>query len=149
MVGGPKRSILKIERPGGVDHAPATDHPGPGTADGDLAFGVEDGTGLAGVVALGTDGTLHLPQQVVAGVQAKDAVGTHLEEGGVAAGDGFGQDGQDAALGPEEAGGQNVAGGEDAKDAGLLLGGALGRLGGGSGGVELGGKQKRREMVRD
>ena len=80
MVGGPKRSILKIERPGGVHHAPATDHPdpGPGTADGDLAFGIEDGTGLAGVVALGTDGTLHLPQQVVAGVQAKDAVGAHL-----------------------------------------------------------------------
>ena len=80
MVGGPKRSILKIERPGGVHHAPATDHPdpGPGTADGDLAFGIEDGTGLAGVVALGTDGTLHLPQQVVAGVEAKDAVGAHL-----------------------------------------------------------------------
>ena len=75
---GPKRSILKIERPGGVDYAPATDHSGLGTADGDLAFGIEDGTGLAGVVALGTDGTLHLPQQVVAGVQAKDAVGAHL-----------------------------------------------------------------------
>lgn len=158
-------SSLKVKGPGGVDHTLATDKLGLGPADGDLAGGIEDGTGHAGLVALGADGTLHLPEVSIAGEQAEDAVVAHLEEGGFAARDGFGQDGQDAALGPEEAGSQDVTGGEGGGDEGVELvqedgdedgdekakdgrtagstgllvdaGAALGRSWGGSGGVEL------------
>ena len=114
-------SFLKVKGPGGVDHALASEELGLGPADFNLSGGIEDGTGLAGLVTLGADGALHLPEVSIAGVQAEDAVVAHLEEGGFAARDGFGQDGQDAALGPKEAGGQDVAGGEGGGDKGIEL----------------------------
>ena len=112
---------LKVKGPGGVDHTLATDELGLGPADLDLARGIEDGTGLAGLVALGADGTLHLPKVGITGVQAEDAVVAHLEEGGFAARDGLGQDGQEAAAGSEEAGGKDVAGFEGGGDKGVEL----------------------------
>lgn len=65
----------------------------PGTGNGDLAILAEGGTGNTALVALLANASLHLPHELVAPIHAEDSVCSHLEQSGLAVGDGFGKDG--------------------------------------------------------
>eukprot|EP00562_Extubocellulus_spinifer_P030687 CAMPEP_0178710842 /NCGR_PEP_ID=MMETSP0699-20121125/18002_1 /TAXON_ID=265572 /ORGANISM="Extubocellulus spinifer, Strain CCMP396" /LENGTH=144 /DNA_ID=CAMNT_0020359429 /DNA_START=784 /DNA_END=1218 /DNA_ORIENTATION=- len=80
----------------------------PGTGNGDLAILAKGGAGNTGLVVLLANASLHLPHDLATPIHGEDSVCSHLDQSWLAVGDGFGKDGKDAALAPEEAGGEDV-----------------------------------------